>query len=100
MHVPRCMFDYSLTLLMEVPLLSPDQEIASGYKVRPASIHDIPALATCRQTDDPTVGAKLFKTRFDQDAQCYLVLDSDNHSTCAVGGNRNIQSIRVMYFSA
>ncbi len=79
MHVPRCMFDYSLTLLIEVPLLSPDRELASGYKVRPASIHDIPALATCRQTDDPTVGAKLFKTRFDQDARCYLVLDTDNH---------------------
>ena len=79
MHVPRWLFYYDFTLLMEIPPLTANEESNPSYKVRPASIHDIPALTTCRQMDDPTLGATLFKTRFDQDARCYVVLDSNDY---------------------
>jgi len=49
MHVPSWLFDYSLTLLTEIPLLTPPMEVTPGYTVRPASIHDLSALANCRQ---------------------------------------------------
>jgi len=64
---------------MEIPLLTQVVETNPAYTVRPASCRDVPALANCRQMDNPTEGATLFKTRLDQDARCYVVVDSNDH---------------------
>ena len=80
LHVPGWFFDYCVTRLMEIPLLVPPEcPISPCYTVRPAGIQDLSALADCRQMDDPLSGTALFKTRFEQEARCHMILDPDNH---------------------
>ncbi len=78
LHVPSWLFDYSLTLVMDIPLLTIDKDAASNYTVRPATINDLSDLAICRQMDDIEKGTALFNERLYQDARCYLVHDADN----------------------
>ena len=77
LHAPSWLFDYSLTLVMDIPLLTSDKDSASNYTVRPASINDLSDLALCRQMDDIEKGVELFKERLVQDARCYVVHDSE-----------------------
>ena len=78
MHLPGWVFDYSKTLLMQVPQLAIDAEDPSSYPVRPARVQDLPAVALCRQMDNPTAGTALFTHRLAQGARCYVVLGSDD----------------------
>ncbi len=76
LHVPRWFFEYSQTLLMEVPLLFIE---SCEYQVRLASIQDLPGLAEYRQMDDPEEGITLFNKRLSQDAYCYIIQDNSKH---------------------
>ncbi|PKL11905.1 MAG: hypothetical protein CVV52_12165 [Spirochaetae bacterium HGW-Spirochaetae-8] len=76
MHAPGWLFDYSKSLLMLVPLLTTKTGACLGYHVRPANLQDLPALALCRQMQNPATGAALFSQRLAQGARCYVVVDS------------------------
>jgi len=76
LDVPRWFFEYSQTLLMEVPLLFIE---SSEYQVRLARIQDLPELAECRQISNPEKGITLFNKRLNQDAYCYIIQDNSNH---------------------
>ena len=78
LHAPGWLFDYSKTLLMEVPQLPEALMDHCGYHVRPANLQDLPALVLCRQMDNPAAGTTLFTQRFTQGASCYAVLGSDD----------------------
>ncbi|MBN2860523.1 MAG: GNAT family N-acetyltransferase [Sphaerochaetaceae bacterium] len=72
LHLPPWVFDYSRTLLMEVPVL---QVPRGTCTVRPAGIRDLPLLAACRQMDDAEKGIALFTSRINKGSSCYLLFD-------------------------
>jgi len=72
LHLPVWVFNYSRALLMEVPVLSVALDTCT---VRPAGIHDLPLLATCRQMEDTDKGIDLFTARINRGCTCYLIFD-------------------------
>lgn len=75
LHLPPWVFNYSRTLLMEVPML-PVQE--KPVTVRPAGIRDLPLLAACREMEDAEKGISLFTTRINKGSTCYLLFDGES----------------------
>ena len=72
LHIPAWIFDFSETLLMEVP---PQLCSKESCTVRLAGLEDLPLLAACREMKNPEEGIALFMSRINSGCACYLLFE-------------------------